>query len=468
MGFITGALATARSLIDHYIGEPASAAKTSDSGSPPIMPNTAETPLWAQFSRIGGNLSPQGVSQIILEADGGAPSRFVDLLHECRQKDGTLQEVMALRELAVASLDWSIELPEKAKKRDKKAVEALTEALKASDTLPLLMAHMVGEGNAFGYAYSECVWDYVSGYIVPKRFDPIHNRRFGYRQSDGKLLFLPTIASSPDRDGVDLFQEFAPGNFLGHFPRVNGDAMAREGYGRMLSWMALFRNWDIRDWIQLGELGWKPWRIGTYTKGTNTDVADKNILAQALKMLAATGAALFPDTVKLAIEWPKGGAVGMQGTHAELAAFLGQEMAKGVLGGTLSSDSGTKGARSLGEVHDRMRLVNRDFDARGVDAFMTRYICKPFAMYNGGASMIPGRFRCNIRESVDLEKLARAVDLLAGKLDIPQEWVRNKGGIREPKPGEPLIISTAPTSPRPPQIQANDDGEDDKQDDAAA
>ncbi len=466
MGFISSALATARSLIDGYLEQPVEA-KSSDSedrsGPPPATPNTAETPLWSQFSRIGGNLSPQGVSQIILEADSGAPSRLVDLLHECRQKDGTLQEVMSLRELAVAALDWTIELPESAKKRDKKAVEVLTEALKASDTLPLLIAHMVGEGNAFGFAFSEAVWDYQNGYLIPKRFAPIHSRRFGYRQSDGRLLFLPTPGSSPDRDGVDLFDAYAPGNFLGNFPRINGDAMAREGYGRMLSWMALFRNWDIRDWIQLGELGWKPWRIGTYLRGASP--GDKSILQQAIKTLAATGAALLPETAKFIIEWPKGTASSMQSTHAELAAFLGQEMAKGVLGGTLSSDSGVKGARSLGEVHDRMRLINRDFDARGVDSFMTQYVCKPFAMYNGGATLIPGRFRLNIRETVDIEKLAKAISLLAGKIDIPQEWVRNQGGIREPKPGELLVVGAAPSAEPPP---ANDDGSKQDDDNAAA
>lgn len=459
MGFITGALGAARSLID-YLDDtvaPSAKAEPKDSGGhPPSTPNTAETPLWSQFSRIGGNLSPQGVSQIILEADGGAPARLVDLLHECRQKDGTMQEVMSLRELSVASLDWSIELPDDAKRKDKKAAEALTDALKESSTLPLLFAHAIGEGNALGYAWSEVLWDYRGGYLVPKKFEPIHSRRFGYRQADGKLLYLPKPGSSPDHDGVDLFEEYAPGNFVGHFPRINGDAMVREGYGRMLVWMGLFRNWDIRDWIQLGELGWKPWRIGTYLKGA--DAKDKNILQQAIKTLAATGAALLPETAKFTIEWPKGTASSMQGTHAELAAFLGQEMAKGVLGGTLSSDSGVKGARSLGEVHDRMRLINRDFDARGVDAFMTEQICKPFAQYNGNT--IHGRFRCNVRETADLEKLAKAVSLLAGKIDIPQEWVREQGGIRKPKPGEQLVVVTHPAKPEPPSSSGTDNGSD--------
>jgi phage gp29-like protein len=439
------------------------AADKPEASIPPSTPNTAETPLWAQFSRIGGNLSPAGVSQIILEADGGSPSRFVDLLHECRQKDGTMHEVTSLRELGAACLDWSIELPANAKRRDKKAASALTTALQQCDTLQLLFAHEIGEGNAFGYAFSEALWDYgssgeLSGILYPKQFTPVHSRRFGYRQSDGKLVFLPGISSSPDRDGVDLFQAFAAGNYIGNFPRINGDAMVREGYGRMLVWMALFRNWDIRDWLQFGELGWKPWRIGYYNREIKNPAnsEDRLALERALKMLASTGAALLPDTVKFLVEWPKGGAANLQSTHAELAAFLGQEMAKGVLGGTLSSDSGVRGARSLGEVHDRMRVLNRDFDAANINAFMTRYVCKPFYAYNYGANVIPGRFVCNVRETLDLEKLANAIDKLAGKIDIPQEWVRNQGGIRAPIAGEQLVIGCAPATATDPSKQTPD------------
>lgn len=420
-------------------------------GWPPQVTNLLETPLWAQFSRIGGGVSPATVSNIILEADSGCPTRLVDLFHECRQRDGSMQHTLSLREVSVAALDWAIELPENAKRKDKKLAAKLELALRQCDTLPLLLAHEVGEGNAFGYAFSEARWRYGSGggdlggVLYPFEFEPVHSRRFGYRQADGKLLFLPTPASFPDKDGVDLFAEYAAGNYVGYFPRINGDAMVREGYAVLLIWMAMFRNWDVRDWAQFGEIGWKPWRVGVYKKGADND--DKQILSQAIKFMAASGAALIPETTDYRVEWPKGAAASQQSTHAEFARFLAEEMSKTVLNGTLNGDSGTRGARSLGEVHERGQKLNRDFDACGVDSFMTRHICAPFWAYNGGTPGVHARFRCNIRETMSLDLLANAIDKLAGKVDIPQQWVRDQGGIRDPKDDEPLVVGAPAVKP---------------------
>jgi phage gp29-like protein len=75
---------------------------------------------------------------------------------------------------------------------------------------------------------------------------------------------------------------------------------------------------------------------------------------------------------------------------------------------------------------------------------MTRHVVKPFVAYNYGPGVNPGRFKCNVRQPADIEKLARAVNLLAGKMDIPQEWVRDQIGMREKKPGEALVINTTP------------------------
>jgi len=45
---------------------------------------------------------------------------------------------------------------------------------------------------------------------------------------------------------------------------------------------------------------------------------------------------------------------GAKGVHKLLADFMGAEMAKAVLGQTLTVEAGQRGARSLGEVHDRV------------------------------------------------------------------------------------------------------------------
>lgn len=407
------------------------------------QPEITETALWAQFSRIGGNLTPSIVSDIIQQADGGNPSRLVDLTHEGRQRDGTMQTVLALRELAVSSLEWSLELPDDAKRKDKKARDALDEHLRNCDTFPLLLAHQVGEGNLFGYAFTEHIWKKVDGQLAPGEFRPINCRRFGYRNEDSSLLFVPEGSST--EDGIDLLQQFPVGKFVATFPRINGDSRVREGYARLLVWLFMFRNWDLRDWLQFGELAWKPWRLGYYQRGANTE--DINVLSRAMKSLTASGAALLPDVAKLMVEWPKGATAGIQSTHRELAEWLGQEMARTVVHGTLTVDAGSRGARSLGDVHNDMRLSARQFDGVNAGGFVTRYVCAPFVQYNYGPNTIVPRLALRWQQGMDIEALAKAVSLLAGRIDIPQSWVRRQGGIAEPKPGEQLALPLTPNLP---------------------
>jgi phage gp29-like protein len=225
----------------------------------------------------------------------------------------------------------------------------------------------------------------------------------------------------------------------------------------MLVWFALFRNWNIRDWLQFGEIGWKPWRLGFYDKGAHKN--DVSALKRAMRFLTTAGSGVFPKTTDVRIERGSTSVAGIASTHKELYDALGAEISKGVVGQTLTMESGTRGARSLGEVHNEVRHDIRDADAQIVERFMTRYVCKPFVLYNYGPGVAVGRFRLNVAEGVDLEKLANAIDKLAGKIDIPQEWVREQGGIREPRPDEPLVMDGHQEPEPPGDGEGGNDGE---------
>ena len=61
--------------------------------------------LSEQYQRIGGPLTPVGLSNVIREADTGNIRRLMELANEARQKDGHLSAVLSQGEETIAGLD---------------------------------------------------------------------------------------------------------------------------------------------------------------------------------------------------------------------------------------------------------------------------------------------------------------------------------------------------------------------------
>jgi len=421
-----------------------------------------EESLSMQFQRIGGNLTPQMVSSIIVQADSGDQSRLVDLSNEARQKDCTLHSVLQTRELSLNSLEWQVNTAEESRRKSRKVAEFCEEALKACDSFGRALQDLQG-GPYYGHSTDEVLWIKDGRNVIPGEFAHIHQRRFEFRQSDGRLCLSGCngLGDFP----VDLIVDQPAGKFIQHQPRINGDVPAREGLSRVLMWVALFRNWDIRDWMQLAEMGWKPTRLGKYKKGA--DSKDIDALYAVLARLTSSAWAGLPDTTEVLIEWPKGNAVGS--THKELADFLGAEMAKAVLGQTLTTDSGEKGARSLGDVHDRVRRDILESDARAIEQTINRQLIGPMVRMNFGNAEVPPEFKFVTAETANVESFANAMAKLAPVARIPAAWAREQIGAPEPDDNDELLgpWSDVPIDPKTGMPAEPEDSEEPAKDDNA-
>lgn len=407
-----------------------------------VVPTASKRELYAgkvgqeslsdQFNRIGGSLTPQMVSAIIVQADTGDQSRLVDLANESRQKDCTLHSVLQTRELALNGLEWSVEPADQNRRRSKKVAEFCAEALRGCDTFGRAIQDLQG-AVYYGHSTEETIWSKAGRFTIPVRFDHIHPRRFEFRHTDGRLCLKGNNGLGPRPTDLLVDQPF--GKFIQHQPRVNGDVPAREGLSRVLMWAALFRNWDIRSWMQLGEIGWQPTRIGYYKKGA--DDRDIEALYAVLRKLTAAGWAGLPDTTEVKIEWPKN--PGSGSTHRELADFMAAEMAKAVLGQTLTTEAGDKGARSLGDVHDRVRRDVLEADARSVELTLDRFVITPIVRMNFGANEPVPHFKFATAETANVESFAKAMSDMAPIARIGAAWARKQIGAPEPVDGEELL-----------------------------
>lgn len=427
--------------------EPARAVETRTGSPGPII---RPLPLSLQIQRIGGNITPAQVSDILREADVGYMWRLVDLANESRQKDCHLQSVLYTRESAVASLDWAV-LParkpgrEKPLSKDVRIARFIDDALRQTTAPAGLAGDLVGFTDAiahlngavyYGHGVCETMLTRTpADFIVPVGFSKISPRRFRYSLSTSRLEWWD--ASGGDAgNGVDLMRTY-PGRFIQHQPRINGDVPCREGLVRVLMWAALFRNWDIRDWMSLAELAWKPWRTGAYQKGASQE--DIENLETILDAMSSSGVAVYPHTTEVKVEWPKN-PPSSGSTHGELAAFMGAEMSKAALGQTLTTEAGSRGARALGEVHDVVRKDIREADAVALAATLRRDLIAPLVRMNFGPTAAIPDFRFLTDDAVDLVSFGQGVkSLTEAGTRIPQAWVRDRAGIPEPREDEECL-----------------------------
>lgn len=388
--------------------------------------------IWTQYQRIGGSLTPLQVSAILQEANGGQMTRLMDLANDARQKDGTLQAVLSQSEESIAGLDWQLELPTKPKAKEKRAAEWCDAYLRGNAPFARLIAHLAG-AVYYGYSVAETVWGKESGRLVPAHFECLAPRRFGYRKTDSRFVLRDDFTASGD--GVDIIGE-NPFKFVVSRPRVTGDVPCREGLARVLMWAALFRNWDMTDWLRTAELSWKPWRIGKYKPGTNAESIAN--LEAVLERMSTNGYGAIPDTTSLQVEFPPG--AGSKTTHAELFETLGREMTKAVLGQTETTQASTSSGFAQAKVHNEIRKDLRESRARTIAADITRDVIEPMFTLNFGEGTRTPRLRFVTDDSMDFMAFSTGVkNLVEAGTRIPSAWVRDEAGIPEPKAGEEIV-----------------------------
>lgn len=406
-----------------------------------------------QMGRLGGSLTPLDVSQILLDADMGRLQKRVDLFDESRQKDGTLHAVCSARESEVARLRPQV-TPASGRRRDKKIAAWVAEWIGAFGAdemgprprdLATLIRHLQS-ALWHGHAVSGIIYERDGGYAVPRACDPVHPRRFIYDEAGTLRLYdldLPTIAWP----GIDLLSEY-PGRIVQYQPHVTGATVAREGLATALLWLALFRNWTVRDLMQLAELAWKPYRYARFNKAA-VNVNDRDI-AHKLRELTSNGFAVFPDCVDLVVEWAKQTGSSTAAGHLDLAAFLAAEMSKAVLGSTLVVDQGRTGSQALGNVHEKRLNTFVDADASGVASILRRQVIGPAVRHNFGRdAAVPG-FSLVTEDATDFLAVAQGFHALRlSGLRVAARDARDRLGLSEPLPGDEIFGDVVQGDPLP-------------------
>lgn len=342
---------------------------------------TAHTdPFVPQFQTV-----MQPSDDVLSKRGGGKGLAIYDEI----RRDPHAHAVLQKRKMEVVSREWCV-FPSSDRRADKKAADEVERQLKAINFDQLTRGLMGAVLK--GFAVAEVIWQNIDGVWTATAVKVKKQRRFRFTV-DGELRLL-TRRSPLDGEPVP------PRKFIVHRHSIedDDDDPYGVGLGNVLFWPAWFKRQALAHWLRSNEKHATPTTIGTY-EGDFDRQKETKLLGAISRMANDTGIAV-PDSVKLTLlEAQRGGG---SVDHEAINRYLDELMSEAVLGETLSTNSGERGARSLGEVHNDVRIAIAKADADLTCASVRDSLVRWIVELNYPGAGIPDVWR-DFAEAEDLD-----------------------------------------------------------------
>lgn len=384
-----------------------------------------------KYSEYPSNgLTPVKLAEILREADAGDVLRQMELFEEMEEKDPHLFSQLQTRKNAVTGLDFEI-IPFSDDPRDKEIAAFIEEQLGSIEGFEDIENDLL-DAIGKGFAVSEIMWGYDEGHVVVTQIKSRHQKRFFWDGLDDSFK----VRTQEHTEGLPL-----PANkFIVHKYKARSGHTSRAGILRVVAWMYLFKNYDLKDWVSFAEVYGLPLRLGKYAPGASE--ADKLALMQALIQIGADAAGIIPDGTT--IDFITTEKTGSTDLYERLARYCDEQISKAILGQTLTSDSGG-GSYAQSKTHNEVRHDLIVADCKALASTLRRDLIRPLCIFNFGEDKRIPKIQFDCEEGEDLEQTANILDLLIGKigLRVPTRYIYKKFSIPEPEADEEVA------TPRP-------------------
>lgn len=376
-------------------------------------------------------LTPQRLTAILLEAEEGDATRYLELAEDMEEKDLHYLAQLNTRKRAVAQLQVTVEAASDSAEHVADA-DLLREWLRTDDLEESAVDILDAVGK--GFSCCEIMWDVSGRTWMPYELRWRDPRWFGFDPADGTTLRL--------RDGAGLVP-LTPYKYVVHVHKAKAGLPIRGGLARAAAWGFLFKNFTVKDWVQFAEVYGQPYRIGTYHPTASAD--DRSALLRAVASIGSDAAAIVPQG--MAIEFKEAARSGSINLYKELCEFLDAQVSKAVVGQTLTSDvSSNGGSRALGEVHDKVRGDIMRADSRQLSATLNRCLVRPIIDLNRGPRTAYPRLRIGLPDELGTQaKIDNLVKLVPMGVRVEQSIVQDLLGFPD-APADAAVL-TAPVAP---------------------
>lgn len=300
----------------------------------------------------------------VLTRRGGSQGLAV---YEELERDAQVSAVLQKRRMAIIGREWHVR-PGDDSALAKAVAELVEAALKAlpfnrivEDALAALLV---------GLSVLEVMWEQRGAQLLPARLLARNPRRFGFQIGDDGSPELRLLTRTNLLEGEAVPErKFVVHRFGGRY----GDPWGL-GLGNRLYWPVFFKRQGVGFWMGALEKFGQPTSVGKYPTGSSED--QQATLLAALGAIASDAGVIIPEG--MTVELLEAQRAGSFDSYQTLARYMDDDIAKVVLGETLSTNAGDNGSRALGQVHNQVRLeiVKADADALSdtLNATLLRWI----------------------------------------------------------------------------------------------
>ena len=299
-------------------------------------------------------LNPVKLASILRDADEGNVRSQMELFEEMEEKDAHLFSQMQTRKLAVTGLDWEVQPFSPDDEQDKAIAEWIKDQLLGIENLDDILTDLL-DAIGKGVSIMEIIWGVDSdGFKVIEDIRYVHQKKLVWDWETDDML----VCTEQFPNGIHL-----PKNkFVVHRYKAKSGHPSRAGIMRIVSWMYLFKNYTVKDWVSFCEVYGMPLRIGKYDPGASE--ADKQELLDAIVRIGSDAAGIIPETTM--IEFKEANKTTSADIYEQLARYCDEQISKAILGQTLTSDSGG-GSYAQSKTHNEVRHDQKE----AVDMYRT-------------------------------------------------------------------------------------------------
>lgn len=424
---------------------------------------------------LGSSLTLQYIAAVARNALQGYRMQWVDVLDELLDRTPHALSVLSQRILEAAGGRLDLTIPaglEKGSPEEARAEEIRDMVQHRLDGIPRFQRARIELlwGLYHGVSAQEILWDLRADGWWPSALRFVHSRRLAYPDQgqltpyiwDQGMVQPWSYGGAPLTQGVyGLRIADYPNKFIFHAPQIRADYPTRGGLGRIISWYMALMLMAMRGAGDFVERFARPWAFARFstktvdngnhprvaTGGTGGDIETAELVIKALGA-GSLNAGILPDSIEIDLKGP--GVTGAANVinHEGLIDLCCAMISKAVRGGTMMSDAGERGARSLGEVQAEGDRRNAAADASELAETLHADLVLPIVRLNA-----PGEEHLAPRLTIHTEKqnpdavLKRALDFAAAGGRPDAAAIAAAIGIRQVDRDDPEARALVPLKP---------------------